>query len=247
MLQLRAAAIQGERVGFGRRDLGRGARHIELGDVAGAPAPLGERERFTVGHQRALHQRALGVERPQVEIGLGDIGLHQQPRALQQPLARLRVEQRGLARVRQAPEQVDLVGQVGAGDEQVARRAGVAADDAARAGRAHAHADLRCALRVGRTHQGVGLREARCGDPHAGVALVGAFDQVVEDRIVERLPPLAARLRLGRRGHGPLLLELRRRRLRQLVGGDLGQRGGAAGKEQEHEKWGQTPFSCGLC
>jgi hypothetical protein len=60
------------------------ARDVELGDVARAPAPLGERERFAVWRPRASHEGALVVEGPQGEIGLRHLRLHQEPGALQQ-------------------------------------------------------------------------------------------------------------------------------------------------------------------
>src|SRR5438874_9275891 len=45
-----------------RSDFGPGPRDIELGDIAGAIAPLGERERLAVGGDGAAHERALGIE-----------------------------------------------------------------------------------------------------------------------------------------------------------------------------------------
>ena len=217
MLELGAAAVERERLRFGGGDLGRGARHVELGDVAGAPAPLGQRERFAVGDQGTPYQSALIVERAQREVGLRDLGLDQQARALQQRFARLRIERGGVAGVRQAAEEIDLIGQVGAGEEQVARRAVVAADEALRALGARADADLQRAVGIGDAHEGARLAQARRRDLDAGVALARALDEAVEHRVVERLPPLAARLRRGRRRDGPVLLELGRHRRELLL------------------------------
>ena len=109
VLELGAAAVERERFRLGGRHLGAHARHVELGHVAGAEAALGQAQRVAVGRHGVAHQRALGVERAQREVGLRHVGLHQQPRALQQRLARLRVERGGVDAPREPAEQVELV------------------------------------------------------------------------------------------------------------------------------------------
>ena len=251
MLELGALPVERNGIRLGRGDLGARARHVELGDVAGAPAALGERERLAVRAHGAAHQRAFAVERAQREVGLRHFGLHQEARALQQSFARLRVEPRRVARLAQPAEEIDLVGKIDPRAEETARRAADAVDDAAGALRARGGVDLRRARRVGRAREGARLREPRRGDADAGVAAVGARDQLIERRIGERLPPFAARLCHGRGGDGEAAAfpEARRRR-RQLLAIDLRQRGGAA-REQQDKNQGQTTFSgsvhCASC
>ena len=108
VLELRAAAVEREGLRFGRRDLGLHAREVELGHVAGAVAALGQAQRVAVRGDGLAHQRAFVVERAQHEVGLRHVRLHEQPRALQQRLARLRIERGGVAGLREAAEQVGL-------------------------------------------------------------------------------------------------------------------------------------------
>ena len=243
MLELGTASVERDRVGLGGGDLGARARDVELGDVSRAPAALGEGERFAVCGYRASYERSLVIECPQGEIGLRHLGLHEQPRALQKALGCALVELRGVDRLGEAPEEIHLVGEIGASGEEASRRPRGVTDDALQPVRARADVDLRRALRVGGAHQGARLREARCGHLDAGVAAVGALHQLVERPIGERLPPFAARLGLGRRCRGPAAVAFLEgcRRRRQFFRFDLGQRGRAAG-EQHHKKQGQTPF-----
>jgi len=86
------------------------------------------------------------------------------------------------------------------------------------------------------------LTHVRALNPSVPV-IVRARDEAVQHRIVEHLPPLAALLRHGRRGNGPVLLELRRR-FGQLLRLDLRQRSRATSEQRHyHQKRGQDPFS----
>ncbi|EWS52457.1 hypothetical protein X551_04759 [Methylibium sp. T29] len=112
MLQFRAAAVERQRLRLGRRHLGAHPCHVELGDVAGVEPTLDQAQRVAVGGDGVAHQCAFLVEGAQREIGLGHVGLHQQAGALQQRLARPRVQRGGTAGAGQAAEQVDLVAEV---------------------------------------------------------------------------------------------------------------------------------------
>jgi hypothetical protein len=166
---------------------------------------------------------------------LRHLRLHQQARALQQALARLRIEPRRVAGARELAEEVELVGEAGAGAAVGACRAARAVDDAADPRGARIDAQLRRAIGIGDARDGAGLGEPRGRRLDAGVVAVGGGDEAVEHRVPEGLPPLAARLRLGGRGHGPAavaLLELSR-----CGGKKHGVDGGwrrAAGKDQGH-------------
>ena len=87
MLQLGAAAVECERIRFGGRDFGADPGHVQLGHIALPEAHFRQAQGVAVGLQRVAHQRALGVQRAQVEVGLGHVGLHQQLRAVEQRLA----------------------------------------------------------------------------------------------------------------------------------------------------------------
>ena len=215
MLQLGPAPVERQRFRFGGGELAFHARHVQLGDVAGPVAALRQAQGALVGGHGFAHQRPLGVHRPQCEVGLRHLGLHQQARALQQRLARLRVEGGGVAGAREPPEQVELVRQVGAGRNQ--RRGCRAAGrvGARPAHRARTEPELRRPLGVGVAHQGACLRQARRRFLDAGVVGGGTLDQPVEHRVGKCLPPRAAVLRLGRAGDRPAragFLELRGRR-----------------------------------
>ena len=117
MLELGATALERKRFRFSRRHLGRRARHLQLGDVARAPAPLGEGERLSISGERVAHDPSFGVERTQREIDLRHLRLDEKAGALQQAFARLRVEHRRLVRVREPAKKVDLVGEIDARGE----------------------------------------------------------------------------------------------------------------------------------
>ncbi len=241
MLELGALAVEREGIRLGRGNFRVGACHVQLGDVSGPPAALGERERLAVRDNGTAHQRPLGVERAQREIGLRHFGLYQKARALQQPFARLRVEPRGVARLPQPPEEVDLVGKIEARAEEAPRRSADAVHDAASALGARGCVDLRRPRGVGRAHEGARLREAGRRDADAGVAAVGALDQFVEHWVGESLPPFAARLRFGRGGDGKAAaFPERLGHFRQGGRVDLRQGCGAAGEQREQENGCQS-------
>ena len=220
MLDLGPLAIDRQRVRLGRRDLGLHARHVELGDVAGLLAALRQAQRVAVGLDLLAHQHALGIEGTQREVGLRHLGLHRQPRALQQRLAAGRVEPRRVAGAREAPEQVELVREGGAGIGHGGRRgAGRGLVEPGAAVGAGAQAHLRQPVCVDAARDGAGLGQPRRRALDVVVADLGLGDELVQDRIVEGLPPGTARGALGRHGAGPaggrrgaLLLELGRGR-----------------------------------
>jgi hypothetical protein len=243
VLELGAAAVQRERLRFGRRHLGADADHVQLGDVAGPVAPLGQVERVAVGRDGLAHQRALFVGRAQGQIGPCHVGLHQQARALQQRLARLRIERGGLAGPGEPAEQVDLVAQVRSGAEPRGR--GAPGLRLGAAGGAGADADLRCTIGIGRTQDGAGLLQPCAGDLDRVVGAPGALDQRIQRRVREGLPPLAARLRLGRRGQRPEVIALEAGRRHRQGGGIDGGCRDAAGEEEGGEKGSEERAQAG--
>ena len=238
MLELRAPALERERLRLRFGHFDPRPRHVELGHVASLPAALGEREGCAVRVDGAAHERDLLVERTQGEIRLGDLRLNQEARAQEEPFAGTRVERRGGGSLREAAEEVELVGEVGARFEQAARRTGIAVGAAPLACGGRAGADLREAIRVDGAHDRAGLRQSRGRDPDVGVGRVRARDESVEHRIGERLPPLAARLRLGRRRDGPAAVRLLESsgHFRQPLGIDLRRAHGAAGQRQDQRE-----------
>ncbi len=199
MLSQRAFAIEREGLGGRRRHFRLHAREVELGDIAGLVAALGEPQRVSVGRDGLAHDRALGVELAQIEVRLGHLRLHDETRALQQRLARLRVELRGVARLRELAEEVRFPGRAQARLAEIRRLAWPGAQARLDRGALHAghRADLgqQVCLRV--AQQGARLDHARRGGLQAGVAGRGARNEVVQRRIVERPPPGAARLAFG--------------------------------------------------
>src|SRR5262249_29051565 len=119
--------------------------------------------------------------------------------------------------------------------------------EALRPGGARANADLRRAIGVRGAHEGARLSQPRRRDLDARTVAVCTLDEIVEHRIGEGFPPLAARLRLGGRPPRPTAGALPdgRRRLRKFLGLDLRQRRRTGCKQRDHEKQGQTPFSAG--
>jgi hypothetical protein len=171
-----------------------------------------------------------------LQVGLRHFGLHREARALQQAFAAGRIELGRVAGAREAAEQVDFVRERGADVGHRARPdAGRGLVQARAAVGAGAQADLRQPVGVGTARQRAGLGQPRCCGLDVVVVDVGLLDQRIEHRVVERQPPGAARLRLGRQRlreaggrRGALLLELRRGLdLRHARG-----HGGAAGQRQ---------------
>ena len=157
----------------------RDARDIELGHVACAEAALGQALRVEVGRTVLAHQLALGVDRAQCQVGLRHLGLHEQARALQQPLARhARRAPRPAMRLREAAEEVDLVGEVRADRESVSALPAARCGSPSTRTAAGADAQLGPAVGVGDARHGAGLREASGGLLHARVGGVGALDQL---------------------------------------------------------------------
>ncbi len=212
MLERRAAPVEREQIGFRGGDLGLGTRHVELGHVAGAEAPLGEVERVAIGGDGAAHERAFDVDRAQRQVRLGNFCLDKKTRALEQGLARLRIETRRVARPRELAEEIDLVAEIGADNSEVARRPTRAVHVAFDALGACGHAQLRHAVGIGDACDRSCLRKARGGDLDVGVVAIGACDEVIEIAIGEGPPPIAPRRRGGGSGHGPAAIALLERR-----------------------------------
>ena len=205
MLELGAAPIEGERFGLGRRHLGAHARDVELGDVARAPAPFGERQRYAVSGERFLDDESFHVERPHREVGLRDRGLDEEARALQQRFARLCIENGGGARVRKPAEEVHFVGR----STPVANRlrSGPTSPPMMPRARLALAPSEACNARSASVIRATARAcKARRRHLHSRVGAVGALDELIQHRVVECLPPFAARLRLGRRGDGEALM-----------------------------------------
>ena len=199
VLVQRALAVQGQRLRVGGGHLGLHAGQVELGHVAGGIAALGQAQRVGVGAHRLAHDLALGVQRAQLEVGLGHAGLHHQARALQRRLARLRVECRGVLRLGELAEEVWFPRRREARGAEVGglarRRAEPGLDGGARDAQLAVHLRQQVGLRVAQQrpcglHAGGGLLQV-------GVVGRGAQHQVVQHRVGEHRPPRAARLRLG--------------------------------------------------
>lgn len=229
-------ALKRQRLGFGRGDFALHAYHIQFRRIARAVAALDEAQRVAIGGQALLHELALGLQRAQLQVGLRHIGLHHQPRALQQGGLRLGVLARGLAGIRETAEQIDLIGQVQARREQRGGLRAIGGIGASLPCRPRGGTELRHALRIGRAQQRARLGQACGGGLHIGVGDGRALDQRRQFGVRECAPPLAARLGLGRRRRGPGGLFLRRaergRRLHARQRFGRRQRGRAAREQQ---------------
>ena len=241
VFDLGALPVERECLRLGRGDFGLHTREVELGNVAGLVAAFGQAQGVAVGLDGLPHQCTFAVERAQREVGARDVRLHEQPRALEQCFARLGVERSGLARLREAAEQVGLPRDARTGGQQRAR-VGDARRCRGAAACAGRDADLRQPVGVGGAQQRTCLVQARGRELHAGAVAVGANDQTVERRIGEHLPPFAARLRLGGLGLGPAAVEFLERGRRGGCGCGLDRlHAGAAG---EHERGNERQQPC---
>ena len=240
MLKRGTAAVQGQGVGLGGGHFGLYAGQVQLGHVTGAEAAFGQRQGALVRTQGFTHQRTLGVQRAQRQVGLGHVGLHQQAGALQQGVTRLGVQACGVAGAGQAAKQIQLVRQAHVGVHQ---RGGAAAAGAVGPGLARGttgQTKLWRTVGLGVLQQRLGLGQAGGGFGDAGVVLAGAFDQCVQRRVVKRLPPGAPVTRFGRGGQRPLHAG-NRGFLEGSGGGGNGHRvhrrgGGATGQHQGREQ-----------
>ena len=75
MLELRALALERDRVAPRRRELGLRAGRVELVDLAQVEAPLQQANVLLAQPYGVAEKPELGVRLAQCEVGLGDVGL----------------------------------------------------------------------------------------------------------------------------------------------------------------------------
>jgi hypothetical protein len=116
---------------------------------------------------------------------------------LKKRLARLCVETRRAARLVEPAEEIDFVREIARDGKEIALAARGVDERTALAIEGRARAELRGQAGMGDADERASLRQARGGEVDARVLRVCARDESVEDRIGERFPPFAARLRRG--------------------------------------------------
>ena len=93
-----AAAVDAQRLGLRLRQLGPGARQVQLADVAGVIAALDQLQRLGAQLHCLAVELRLGVLLAHQEVGGGDVGLQRQQHRAVQRFALLRVGGGGVGR-----------------------------------------------------------------------------------------------------------------------------------------------------